>query len=59
MPSSTEHVIELPRISMEFYVEEKGKPRVVYTYEGDMPQEVQDQYQQIVGNGLARISLEF
>jgi hypothetical protein len=48
---------ELPTISMEFYVEEKGKPRIVYTYEGDMPQEIQDQFQAIVGNGLAKISL--
>lgn len=55
MPPDT--IIELPKISMEFHVEPKGKDRIVYTYEGDMPQEFQDQFQQIVGNGLAKISL--
>lgn len=52
-----DNVIDLPKISMEFYVETKDGPRVVYTFEGEMPQEQQDAFAQLVGNGLARVSI--
>jgi hypothetical protein len=57
MGSVSTTVRELPKISIEFRITEKGLPDITYTYEGDMAEQMADQYQQIVGNGLARVSV--
>jgi hypothetical protein len=48
---------ELPHFSMRYTVYLKNEPDIRYTYEGNVPEEVLDQFQKIVGNGLARVSL--
>ena len=48
---------ELPKISIEFHIVEKGKPDIRYTYEGEMPEAIKDRFQQLVGDGLARVSV--
>jgi hypothetical protein len=59
MAESPQQVIvqEWPSVSMSMKIEQKGQPDILYNYEGNVPQEIMDQYQQIVGNGLARVSL--
>jgi hypothetical protein len=46
---------EVPLFTMEFRLFKKNSPDIHYTYEGDVPQEVMDQFQRLVGNGLAKI----
>lgn len=48
---------ELPKISAGMSIEIKGQPPIHYTFTGDIPKEVMDAYEQVVGNGLARVSV--
>lgn len=48
---------ELPKISAGMSIEIKGQPSIHYTFTGDIPKEVMDAYEQVVGNGLARVSV--
>lgn len=55
--STQETSWELPRFSLTFRVFEKGYPDQIFTYEGDMPEQLQDQFRRIIGDGLARVSV--
>lgn len=46
-----------PKFSIGLCIYLKDSPDIHYTYEGGVPQEIIDQFQQIVGNGLARVSI--
>ena len=35
----------------------KGDPDINYTFNGEPPKEVMDAYEQVVGNGLAKVSV--
>ena len=50
-------VRDLPKISAGMTLEVKGHPAVHYTFTGDLPKEVMDAYEQVVGNGLAKVSV--
>ena len=50
-------VRELPKITAGMTLEVKGHPAINYTFSGDLPKEVMDAYEQVVGNGLARVSV--
>lgn len=52
-----EVVRDLPKIFAGYTIEVKGQPAIHYTFNGDMPKEVMDAYEQVVGNGLARVSV--
>jgi len=50
-------VRDLPKISAGMTLEVKGHPAVHYTFSGELPKEVMDAYEQVVGNGLAKVSV--
>jgi hypothetical protein len=52
-----ETVRVLPKISGGMSIEIKGQPPIHYTYAGEVPKEVMDVYEQIVGNSLAKVSV--
>lgn len=47
----------LPKFNANMTVELKGSPTINLTYEGDVPKELMDEYQSLVGNGLAKVSV--
>ena len=46
-----------PKFAASMTVEVKGLPTVHLTSEDDVPKELMDEYQQIVGNGLAKVTV--
>ena len=50
-------VREMPKIYAGMTLEVKGQPAIHYTFTGDLPKEVMDAYEQVVGNGLAKVSV--
>jgi len=50
-------VRDLPKISAGMTLKVKGHPAVHYTFSGELPKEVMDAYEQVVGNGLAKVSV--
>lgn len=53
----TELILELPKIYAGMTLDVKGQPSIHYTFTGELPKEVMDAYEQVVGNGLARVSV--
>ena len=47
----------LPKVIAVMEVTLKGEKPVHFTYEGDIPKEVMDAYESVVGNGLAKVSV--
>jgi cyclopropane fatty-acyl-phospholipid synthase-like methyltransferase len=52
-----EVISEFPKFSASMTVEVKGLPTVHLTSEDDVPKELMDEYQQIVGNALSKVSV--
>lgn len=50
-------LLELPRYSASFTVKVGNQPAQVFTYEGPVPERVMDAYRQVVGDGLAKITV--
>ena len=48
---------DLPKITGGMTLDIKGSPPINYTFSGDVPKEVMDAYEAVVGNGLARVSV--
>jgi hypothetical protein len=46
-----------PKFFMGMTIQIKDQPAIHYTYTGEVPKEIMDAYQQIVGNALARVSV--
>lgn len=46
-----------PRFSASMSLEVKGQPAIHYTFKEDPPKELMDAYEQVAGNGLARVTV--
>ena len=46
-----------PKFNANMTVELKGSPGINLTYDGAVPKELMDEYQKLVGNGLAKVSV--
>jgi hypothetical protein len=51
------HFIPLPKFRASYEVSRQGKEKVVFTYEGPIPERLMDEYQKIVGNAQAKVSV--
>mgnify|MGYP006273500341 CR=1 FL=1 len=47
----------IPKFHASFVVTIPGHPKNVSTYEGPIPEELMDEYQKIIGDGLAKVSI--
>jgi len=52
-----EIIRETPKLSADMTIEQKGQPAIHYQFTGEVPKEVMDAYEQVVGNGLSRVSV--
>jgi hypothetical protein len=50
-------VRELPKFFAACRITIPGKPDVTYTFSEEVPKEIMDAYEQVVGNGLARVTV--
>jgi hypothetical protein len=49
--------MELPKWSASFVLAIKGQPDESYTYLGELPREYVDEFEKIIGNSLAKVSV--
>jgi hypothetical protein len=49
--------MDLPKMSAGFSIAIKGRADVNYTYLGEIPKEIMDEFEKLVGNGLAKVSI--
>jgi hypothetical protein len=52
-----EVVRSLPRFSASMTLEVKGHPATNFTFAEEPPKEIMDAYEQVAGNGLARVTV--
>lgn len=52
-----EIVRELPKYSASMTVHVKGHPDIHFTFTEEPPKDIMDAYEQVVGNGLAKVSV--
>ena len=48
---------ESPKFTAVMTLEVKGSPAVHYIYDGEVPKELMDAYEAVVGNGLSKVSV--
>lgn len=48
---------ELPRFSASVHITAPGKETITYTFDDDVPRQLMDEYQQLVGDGKARVTV--
>lgn len=48
---------QLPTMNASFSVSIKGEPDVHYTFDGEVPKEIMDDYEKIIGNGAAKVTV--
>lgn len=53
----THRNVREPRFSVNCKIEADGIPETTFVFEGEKPRELMDQYQQLVGDGMASVSV--
>jgi len=52
-----QYVLHEPKFFLSSTISIKGESPIVDDYVGDVPEEIMAQYQQIIGNGMARVTV--
>lgn len=53
-----QHVVrELPRVIASMQITMKNHPNINYTFDGEVPEALMDEYEKVVGNGLAKVTV--